>query len=93
MLEFNMQRYALINSQNIVENIAFWDGVSEWTPPKNMICINVENIECDIGSIYNGSTFVKPEPVVIAPILQPTKEELIAQVNALTAQIKALTQG
>jgi len=86
-----MQRYALINSLNIVENLIIWDGVSEWNPPIDMTCVNVETIDCDIGSIYNGSTFVKPEPVVIAPTLQPTKEELIAQLNALSTQINALT--
>jgi hypothetical protein len=86
-----MQRYALINSQNIVENIVSWDGVSEWTPPENMICLNVENISCDIGSTYNGSIFIKPKPVELEPISQPTKEELIAQINALSAQINALT--
>jgi hypothetical protein len=55
-----MQRYALINSENIVENIVSWDGVSEWTPPENMTCINVESIQCDIGSSYDGTVFTPP---------------------------------
>lgn len=91
MLEFNMQRYALINSENIVENIASWDGQAEWTPPENMICLNVENIQCDIGWTYNGSTFIAPERIVVTPTPEPTREELLAQFNALSAQIQALT--
>jgi len=58
-----MQNYALINNQNIVENVVSWDGLSEWTPPENMTCVNIENLECGIGCTYNGSIFIKPEPV------------------------------
>ena len=87
-----MQRYALINSENIVENIVSWDGVSGWTPPENMTCFNVEGIQCDIGSTYNGSIFIAPEQIVVepTPAPAPTKEELLAQLNALSAQIQAL---
>ena len=85
-----MQRYALINNQNIVENIVSWDGVSRWTPPENMTCLNVEGIQCDIGSTYNGSIFIAPERTVIAPPVSPTKEELLAQLQALTKQIQTL---
>lgn len=86
-----MQRYALINNQNIVENIVSWDGVSSWTPPENMICLNVEGIQCDIGSTYNGSTFITPKRVVVVPTPEPTKEELLAQLQTLTQQIQSLT--
>lgn len=55
-----MQRYALINNENIVENIVSWDGVSEWTPPENTTCFNVEDIECEIGSSYDGTAFTPP---------------------------------
>jgi hypothetical protein len=85
-----MQRYALINNENIVENIVSWDGVSEWTPSENMTCLNVEGIQCDIGSTYNGSIFIAPERTVIAQPTEPTREELLAQLNALSAQIQAL---
>jgi hypothetical protein len=45
------------------------------------------------GWLYDGTTFSAPPapivPEVIAPAA-PTKEELLAQVQALTAQIQAL---
>ena len=91
-----MNRYALINNQNIVENIVLWDGEPNWTPPENMTCVNVENIECSLRWIYDGSIFT--EPVFVARIPEPvqeptptTKEELLIQLNALSAQIQSLT--
>jgi hypothetical protein len=91
-----MYKYALINNQNIVDNIILWDGGDSWQPPENMTCINVENIVCSIGWSYDGSVFTKPEIVVVTPeptpeAIPPTREELLAQLNALSAQIQALT--
>ena len=45
------------------------------------------------GWLYDGTTFTAPPapivPEIVTP-LAPTKEELLAQVQALTAQIQAL---
>jgi hypothetical protein len=50
----------------------------------------VEATEGGIGWTYaNGVFTAPPEPEVIAPAA-PTKEELLAQLNALSAQIQAL---
>ena len=63
-----MNRYALINNQNIVDNIILWDGSDSWTPPENMTCINVESIECGIGWSYDGTVFTAPpEPEPTQP--------------------------
>lgn len=86
-----MNKYALINSENIVDNIVLWDGGDSWQPPENMTCLNVEGIQCDIGSTYNGSIFIAPERTVIAQPTEPTKEELLAQLQTLTQQIQSLT--
>jgi hypothetical protein len=64
----NMNRYALINNQNIVDNIILWDGSDSWTPPENMTCINVESIKCGIGWSYDGTVFTAPpEPEPTQP--------------------------
>ena len=91
-----MYKYALINDQNIVSNLVLWDGETEWTPPNGLQPLNVENIECAIGWVYDGSVFTKPEVVVVPeptpePAPTPTKEELLAQLQALSEQIQSLT--
>lgn len=51
----------------------------------------VEATEGGIGWTYaNGVFTAPPEPEVVAPPA-PTKEELLAQLNAITAQIQALS--
>jgi len=87
-----MNKYALINNQNIVDNIVLWDGGDSWQPPENMTCINVESIDCSIGWVYDGSVFSEPEVIEVTPEpTPPTREELLAQLNALSAQIQSLT--
>jgi hypothetical protein len=91
-----MNKYALINNQNIVDNIVIWDGSDSWQPPQTMTCINVEGIECSIGWAYDGSVFTAPVVVEVTPEptpepIPPTKEELLVQLNALSAQIQSLT--
>jgi hypothetical protein len=43
-----------------------------------------------IGDSWDGNTFTTPERVVPEPVVTPTKEELLAQLQALTAKIEAL---
>ena len=92
-----MNKYALISNENIVDNIVFWDGSDSWQPPENMTCINVEDIDCSIGWVYDGSAFTAPEVVVVTPeptpepAPTPTKEELLVQLQTLSEQIQSLT--
>jgi hypothetical protein len=51
----------------------------------------VEATEGSIGWLYNGSTFTNPNPpVAVEPSPAPTKEQLMAELAALTAKIQAL---
>lgn len=43
-----------------------------------------------IGWKHDGAAFTEPDPVVTPVVIAPTKEELLAQLNALSAQIQAL---
>ena len=46
---------------------------------------------CGRGWLYSGGTFTKPAEInVPVAVAEPTKEELLAQLNALAAQIQAL---
>jgi len=50
--------------------------------------VNAEN-GGGIGWKYDGSTFIEPDPIS-KPSPAPTKEQLMAQLAALSAQIQAL---
>lgn len=39
---------------------------------------------------YNGANFTEPDPVVAPVVVAPTKEQLMAELAALTAKIQAL---
>ena len=44
-----------------------------------------------IGWLYDGQSFTDPNPPnTIEPFVEPTKEQLLAQLQALQAQIEAL---
>ena len=65
-----MNKYALINNQNIVENIVLWDGGDSWQPPENMRCVNAENVLCSLGWRYDGAVFTAPDEEAKAPAAQ-----------------------
>lgn len=46
--------------------------------------------EVDQGWLFDGENFSPPPPVEIPEVVPPTKEELLAQLQALQAQIEAL---
>ena len=52
-----IQKYAMIDSSNIVYNISIWDGNnSTWTPPTGTTCVAIGNSsEVGIGMTYNSS--------------------------------------
>ena len=54
-----MANYAIVNSDNIVENIIVWDGENEYSPPKNTTLIQSETAK--IGDTWDGVSFITPE--------------------------------
>jgi hypothetical protein len=81
-IEVDMNRYAIIED-GLVVNVVI--GQPELAP--NQILV-----ECpDAGPNWTYADGVFTAPVVVEPtVVTPTKEELLAQVQALTAQIQAL---
>lgn len=55
-----MKRYAIINSENIVDNVILWDESSQWSPPEGMTMVKVEGIFCDMNWKYENGVFVDP---------------------------------
>ena len=56
-----MKRYAIINSDNIVENIILWDEAAQWTPPEGTTMVKVEEIFCGVGWKYENEAFTDPD--------------------------------
>lgn len=54
-----MKKIAMIMN-GIVENIALWDGSSDWHPDDYTL-VDVTDIECAIGWEYINGGFVAPE--------------------------------
>jgi len=62
-----MKRYAIINSDNVVENVVLWDEVSQWSPPEGRSMIKVEDVVCGIGWVYDNGNFTDPTPQLEEP--------------------------
>jgi len=76
---------AAIIGNGIVINIAETDA--DFAAEQGWIMSDV----AQIGDLWDGETFTSPpEPEPAPPPLPPTKEELLAQLQALQAQIIAL---
>ena len=85
--------YALIDKQtNVVENVIVLVNAEAWVPPEDKLLVPLVG-EFGMGCIWDGTSFsarpeANPEPAM--PTTTPTKEELLAQVQSLQAQIQAL---
>jgi hypothetical protein len=55
-----MPNYAVVNSDNIVENIIVWDEASAWSPPEGRIIVKAEGIICGIGWKHENGVFTEP---------------------------------
>lgn len=80
--EVDMNRYAIIEDGLVVNVVV---GQPELAP--NQILVECENA----GPNWTYADGVFTAPVVVEPtVVTPTKEELLAQLNALSAKIQAL---
>ena len=68
-----MKRYAIINSNGLVDNIILWDEATQWSPPEGMTMVKVEDILCSIGWKYENEVFTDPNPPP-EPVTEPTPD-------------------
>lgn len=55
-----MKTMALIQN-GVVENLASWDGFSEWNPGDQFTLVDVTDKAVDLGWRYVGRVFTNPE--------------------------------
>ena len=68
-------RWAIINSDSIVENIVIWDGNGELFPHTTNVYLN-DNERCGISWTYDVNTdprFIEPE---VQEISEPEEQEI-----------------
>lgn len=79
-------RYAIVENQAVI-NVVVADP--DFANQQGWI----ECPKAGPGWKYINGVFVEPDPVFDEPAPLPTKEELLAQIQALTEQINNLPQG
>lgn len=57
-----MPKYAIVNSEDMVENIIVWDGASLWPTPEGRKLVSAEEKMCNIGWKHNNGNFFDPNP-------------------------------
>ena len=84
-----MGNYAVINlSSAIVENMAVWDGVTEWSPGEG--CIAVETDIAQIGWAYVNGEFMAPPAQEVPP---PKPAEVLAIQSAKLQGLNTLAEA
>lgn len=88
----NEMTYAIVRD-GIIVNIIAWDGAAPYVTPEGCELHAVEGA-AGVGWLYDGVTFTNPTPPPPEPVAPPvpTKEELLAQLAALQAQIVAMKE-
>lgn len=76
-------RYAIIEN-DLVANVVVADA--EFAAQNGWIACP----DAGPGWKYDGAAFTEPDPIPVPVVTAPTKEELLAQLNALQVQIQAL---
>lgn len=79
-------RYAIIKD-GIVTNVAYCEDPQFAAAQGWLAC----EATVQPGDLYDGTAFTRPEPVAPVEPPKPTKEELLAKLQELQAQILAVS--
>jgi hypothetical protein len=56
-------RAAVVNADNIVVNIIIVDSLDD-LPPVECFLVGIDDIQCNVGWVYDQGSFVNPAPPV-----------------------------
>ncbi len=70
-----MDRYAVLNKENVVVNVIVWDGIANWKPPEGHRV--VRNEDCSRGDIWDEQLNDYLRPLKLLKL--PEDEESINQ--------------
>ncbi|CAB4183547.1 hypothetical protein UFOVP1464_26 [uncultured Caudovirales phage] len=88
----NLIRHNILKN-NVVVNVIEYETIQTGCPEGLEDVIAIASDDGNIGWVYADGVFTNPNPPVVVDIpaiLPPTPDELMAQLNAIQAQIAAL---
>lgn len=80
------KRYALVDSNGLIQNVIIWDGVSEWSPPDGLTEVEDTAQVATIGGTYLNGVFTAPPP---PPPLLPPPPRSVSRMQAIVALSRA----
>lgn len=82
-----MKKIALI-SANVVKNIIEWDEISSLSPYSDYIQVDVTNVSCGPGFLYDGTNFSSPAALPLNQQYSPQQygQYLISQLEIMNDQ-------
>lgn len=85
-----MGRYAVINSDGVVENVVEWDGVAPWQPPEGCTVKPHEQVGRNDIWLESIQEFVRPMSMLTPPL---DEISLAARAKAFEAAKAKLKSG
>lgn len=87
-----MARYAIIDSSDIIQNFAEWDGATQWLPPAGTKAMPAP-MTCGIGWRWNKGLPIdlNPPPIIVPPVPPVrTPAQKLAATGLTVAELKTL---
>lgn len=87
-------RASLVDGSGLIVNVIVVDEGVEYVPPEGLTLVADPADIAEPGGSWDGNTFHPPPPPPAPPVAPaaPTKEQLLAQLAALQAQIEAVKE-
>lgn len=89
-------RAAIVDASGLIVNVIVLAEDAEYTPPEGLTLVRDFVDMAEPGGSWDGNAFhpAPPPPVVSDPVAPatPTKEQLLARLAALQAQIEAVKE-
>jgi hypothetical protein len=84
---------ALVDPSGLIVNVIVLDEGADYVPPEGLTLVLDSTEGAEPGGSWDGTTFSAPPPPPPKPVVvPPTKEQLLAQLAALQAQIVAMQE-
>ena len=75
-----MAKYAIVNAEGVIENVAEWDGESQWTTPEGTVAVPVPDEKyAEIGGTFIDGVFTRAADLPENKQPEPDGSDEVAQ--------------